>query len=100
MKLLVCQDGKCVYCTRQMITGRENQHKARYATIDHLTPLAINVDNGEHNLVLACRKCNEVKGNAVAEEFVFGMLWVWICRTYPKLSHWIWVNTPELWAVF
>lgn len=38
------------------------------ATIDHLRPLSKGGANAMYNTVLACRKCNNARGNAWVEE--------------------------------
>lgn len=50
----------CAYCTSDCTDDH---------TIDHLTPRSRGGGNTFSNLVLACRKCNEIKGNRTVAEF-------------------------------
>ena len=65
-RLWIKQKGKCFYCLELMI----QQHGApNSATIDHYVPRSIARGLGFDNLVLACKKCNEQKGNSLPAEF-------------------------------
>lgn len=50
----------CAYCANPC---------TECATIDHLIPLSRGGDNRLENLVMACRACNELKGDLLVEEF-------------------------------
>lgn len=55
------RDGrKCVYC------GAE----PRKLIVEHRTPICRDGDSSLDNLSAACRKCDEVKGDMTAEEFL------------------------------
>ncbi|MFO0958250.1 MAG: hypothetical protein U0800_12625 [Isosphaeraceae bacterium] len=38
------------------------------------------------NLVLCCRLGNGVKGASTLEEFIFGLLWIWLYKQRPVLA--------------
>lgn len=63
--LILFQDGKCYLCHVAMVTKpRRGWMKRRdYATIDHVHPRS-NGHGKERNTLLACRDCNEAKGDA------------------------------------
>lgn len=84
--LMVEQNGLCGYCRREMTVDRRHVRKIRFATIDHIVPIVAGGTNDTENLILCCRLCNIVKGHASVEEFIFGLLWVWICKKHPRLS--------------
>lgn len=46
------------------------------ATIDHMIPRCRGGARGGNNVVLACRDCNELKGELTAEEFEAAILWM------------------------
>lgn len=50
--------GQCVYCG-----SRER------STLEHLTPLSRGGTNDEHNLAVACHRCNCMKGSKMPLEF-------------------------------
>ncbi len=80
------QNGLCAYCRRVMTTDRRHERKARFATLDHLVPIAQGGNNDPENLVLCCRLCNIVKGHSTLEEFIFGLLWIWMCKNRPMVA--------------
>jgi len=51
----------CFYCGRQLSRTKK--------TRDHLTPKSRNGSNKPHNIVHACRQCNNLKGCLTLEEF-------------------------------
>lgn len=57
VKLLQRQDFKCAYCKLDL-------HKRRM-NVEHVIPLKRGGSNHSSNLVAACAKCNEAKGNRV-----------------------------------
>lgn len=84
--LMQMQRTKCAYCSRVLVTDRRLSRRANFATLDHLTPLALGGASDPDNLVLCCRLCNIVKGHSTLEEFVFGLLWVWLWKNQPVLA--------------
>ena len=69
--------------------------RANHATLDHLTPLALGGSTCLDNLVLCCRLCNSVKGHATLEEFIFGLLWVWLYKRMPLFAYELYRRMPE-----
>jgi len=43
-------------------------------------------NNVQANLELSCRLCNMVKDQATLEEFIFGLLWIWLYKNMPLLA--------------
>lgn len=58
----------CFYCTRAVVVGCFGGK--RLATIDHKLPLSRGGSWKRFNLTCACKRCNELKGNMTAEEFL------------------------------
>lgn len=81
--LFTSQKGRCAYCSRKMSLDPRHFQRTNHATLDHLTPLALGGRSDPDNLVLCCRLCNIVKGHATLEEFVFGLLWIWLWKSQP-----------------
>jgi 5-methylcytosine-specific restriction endonuclease McrA len=52
---------RCFFCDKQL----SRQKKTR----DHLIPKSRNGSNARHNIVDACRDCNNLKGCLTLEEF-------------------------------
>jgi 5-methylcytosine-specific restriction endonuclease McrA len=61
-------DMMCTYCSRDVVTGQFGGK--RLATIDHKIPLSRGGSWKRYNLTCACKRCNELKGNMTAEEFL------------------------------
>lgn len=55
-------NGTCAICG--------NPVKYKKMTIDHIVPLSKGGTNGMDNLQLACKRCNLMKADFTAEEFV------------------------------
>lgn len=68
-RLFAAQSGKCFYCCRQMGMRRRHANSA-FATLDHVNPRANGGTRCEENIVLACRRCNEMKGSKTLDQFV------------------------------
>jgi len=68
MKNRLAKQPFCWFCEKRMNCdyGKNNPLQA---TIDHLTPLSRGGGNGQKNKVLACRRCNSLKGSLTEEEF-------------------------------
>ena len=61
---LAARDGKrCFYCTTQFADLAD-------ATIDHLIPKSVLPGWRQFNLVLACRPCNNAKGDTLPQVFI------------------------------
>jgi 5-methylcytosine-specific restriction endonuclease McrA len=68
MTLWVKQNGRCIYCDC-MMTPQRNHPNSR--TVEHLRPRARGGLLWDiFNLALACRRCNNEKGDLLAEEFI------------------------------
>lgn len=66
-RLFFKQRGLCYWCSRQMTTERPNPKPApNYATFEHLMPRSRGGKSNYDNVVLACRSCNNHRGNLVA----------------------------------
>lgn len=66
MSLTENKTGRCYYCSA--LFGRRNTATAR--TIDHKTPQCRGGTDDLENLVYACRKCNNEKGNMTLSEYL------------------------------
>lgn len=65
------QDGRCFYCDQPMalsFAARDNIW-GNSATIEHLQRKVEGGGNGRANLVLACRTCNERRGERDWREY-------------------------------
>ena len=56
-------DGKCQYCGKR--SGKDNP-----LTLDHIVPKATGGTNRPDNIVAACRRCNQAKGDLPVEQFL------------------------------
>jgi HNH endonuclease len=54
--------------------------------IDHIVSRKYQGHTDAGNLALACWYCNVVKGHATLEEFIFGLLWIWLDKNLPLLT--------------
>jgi HNH endonuclease len=70
-KLIAQYGAYCHYCPTpvRLRPGAMNPYKDD-ATIDHKVPKSKNGSNAFENLLLACRRCNEAKGDQSYEEFI------------------------------
>ena len=66
------QKGQCYYCKRQMQTktSLDALNKSMMVTAEHLTPISKGGRNNHKNIVAACRKCNNKRGNTELKEFL------------------------------
>ncbi len=65
----MAKGGKCYYCGTNC-HSRDPRHD-QYGTVDHKIPKSrIKRPFGKENLVLACLKCNRLKGDMLPEEFM------------------------------
>ena len=71
MRMFVAQNGKCYLCGEQMCTDVTpgKPPPSNYATVDHIVPLVLGGANDRSNLALACRECNDDKGDLTADEY-------------------------------
>lgn len=69
IELMHNDDARCYYCRRVTILTRKSpKWDGLTATLDHITPRASGGGRVE-NLVLACRDCNDLKGDLTPQEF-------------------------------
>ena len=61
---------KCFYCSTTLTKAGTLSNKS--ATLDHKIPLSNGGKNDIHNLVLACRRCNQLKGRKTAGTYLRG----------------------------
>lgn len=66
MRVYERDNGRCFWCERRMETWD--------ATIDHIVPQARGGGHAYDNIVLACRPCNEDRGDKIAEVYLFERL--------------------------
>lgn len=67
MRRILRRDGpNCAYCNRETTLDKDAPLER---TKDHVLPKARGGTNALTNLVVACRECNELKGNLTASEF-------------------------------
>jgi 5-methylcytosine-specific restriction endonuclease McrA len=62
-------DYRCFYCGVSC-TRRQGLYAPVYPTLDHKRPIARGGNWSRSNLVCACRRCNEAKGDMTVKEFV------------------------------
>ena len=66
------QNGSCFYCTISLVapaSGNDNGHHPHLATIDHIHPRSKGGKRVHGNVVLACQRCNVLRGNMLFVEF-------------------------------
>lgn len=61
-RLAEAQNWRCCYCGVPMIHDRCSPTQA---TIEHIVPRSLGGPNRPDNYVVACRACNEARGNAI-----------------------------------
>jgi hypothetical protein len=64
------QGHRCYYCRRPITLKPQFQQAPDYATFDHKEPVSRGGTDRRDNIVLACRRCNERKGDMTAAEFL------------------------------
>lgn len=69
IRLFHKQNGKCFYCPTVMNLKRPGKTNPACCTIDHKLPKA-HGHGYEGNSVAACERCNNLKGDMTADEFV------------------------------
>lgn len=62
---------RCVWCAIEVYspTGIYKAITDQIATLDHVIPREAGGDNGTHNLVTCCMRCNRLRGTKTAPEF-------------------------------
>lgn len=68
----VRQKGLCHYCQGQLQKAGTNSKRA--ATVEHLLPISRGGKSSEENCVLACRECNNERGDGVNTTLKFSAL--------------------------
>jgi 5-methylcytosine-specific restriction endonuclease McrA len=63
-RLYRAQRGRCHYCSR-LVRLRGPWDDPLAATLDHVVPRALGGPTAPENLVVACRACNQRKGDAL-----------------------------------
>ena len=63
------QHGRCRYC-KQLMVHIPGTVLDSSVTWDHVVPRSRGGSNAVENLVLACRSCNNLKGNKTLAEFL------------------------------
>jgi hypothetical protein len=64
------QQRLCFYCRQPMTMKPQHQKDLHYVTFDHKEPVSRGGTDRPDNIVLACRQCNERKGDMTAAEFL------------------------------
>jgi len=72
-------NGRCVYCGTETVKGAGSGQvtQPNAATLDHFIPRSLGGQECIWNYVLACRACNEEKGDRMPGDFeieVIGMM--------------------------
>lgn len=68
-------NGRCVYCADEVLLHGSHKHP-RSATRDHFIPLSKGGSRGAKNTVLACRRCNNAKGDMDPRLILYAWLWL------------------------
>lgn len=61
---------ECFYCGRQVNPPRGSRPEPHDASIDHVVPLSRGGLHAMSNIVIACRLCNQMKGNFAIETWL------------------------------
>lgn len=70
MKIYERDKWRCVWCRRSVVaTVPISIAGDRLATLDHLKPRSRGGSNDTRNLVTACRKCNELRGDKPVKQW-------------------------------
>jgi 5-methylcytosine-specific restriction endonuclease McrA len=72
--LFSLQNGRCFYC--QTDCQLNDKNRPRSASVDHKQTMADRGSGKLENLVMACRSCNNLRGNIAYEDFLEGQLWL------------------------
>lgn len=60
------QSGICTYCHHPMTLEKDRMNSA---TMDHVIPRAVGGTSASFNLVVACYRCNQIKGAMSLSDF-------------------------------
>lgn len=63
-------DPKCHWCGVETLFNVKHEQRKDFATVDHVFPLAAGGTNDIENLTIACRECNNHRGDG--EDYQFG----------------------------
>lgn len=66
------QNGSCFYCSLSLVPparGNDNGHHPHLATVDHIHPRSKGGKRYRGNVILACQRCNVLRGNMAFSEF-------------------------------
>lgn len=69
-KTFVHEDTPCHYCRVKMSAPKANIYSDSAATIDHVIPQTKDGPNTADNIVIACARCNGLKGHTSYEIFI------------------------------
>jgi HNH endonuclease len=89
-RLLEIQRRRCFYCKEKISLGKFAESRA---TVDHFFPLGKGGRNNLSNVVLACRSCNEEKGDRLPTLLEI-LEWNKLAERWPNIT----AVTPELHA--
>lgn len=69
-KAILCENGdsNCHYCNVDLVFGKK-QRSPDFATVDHVDAFSNGGQNKLSNFVLACMRCNSMKGSMSYEEY-------------------------------
>lgn len=68
--VLIRQDGLCYYCEKETFIKPDKEMPHLKATLDHKTPLALKGLPFGDNVVVACKRCNDLKSCLDAETYL------------------------------
>jgi hypothetical protein len=70
-------DPFCLWCGRKTSWDSGDECKDTSATLDHLNPKSLGGRNTEDNLVIACRECNNIRGNETDIDEILRRISAW-----------------------
>lgn len=72
LRRVMCREqfGRCCYCGEPVLMDTESRLDPRYGTTDHVVPRAAGGSDRESNKVLACYRCNSLKGDMALVVFL------------------------------
>lgn len=88
-QLMIRHDGRCAYCgrvVRRPRSWRVVEQPDSYPTIDHVLPTVLRGRHRLDNMVLACRGCNNLKGDFLVGEFLMLYPKGFMTRPMPQTS--------------
>lgn len=69
-RLMAEHGGRCVYCGLKLTADQRHCLRHDYATLDHVVPRSRGGLGAPFNRTIACRACNQAKGDMLPEEFL------------------------------